>query len=409
MLAVRKMLVLARRLQLVLIIMVVFVAGFAVGTHTATTFAQGLSTTPPPEAQSLFEPFWQVYNLIQNQYLEPNDREITPEQLLDGALNGLVDALGDQHSAYMSPEIFYRQNEELSGEFQGIGATIRYNETEDAIEVISVFEGSPAQIAGIRPGDIFVAVDGEDVTGENQTQVAFRVRGPEGTVVELTMRRGDELIEFSIVRARIEIPNIEASIEDGNIGYIRLYQFTQDARRQLDSALDEIVVNERDGLIFDLRGNPGGLFSSAIDVTSAFIEEGIILIEDFGEGREPLVFRATGNYAGIDVPIVVLIDEGSASASEIVAGALQDMGLATIIGETTLGKGTVQTWRELVNGGGVRLTIARWKTPNGTWIHEQGIMPDVLVEWQPEGEEDEVDVQLQAAIDYISSLVVVPQ
>lgn len=393
---------LSGQVQIVLLVITVFVAGFALGNQTGATFAQGMSTAPTAEAEELFEPFWQVYNLIQSQYVDPEDRELVPEQLLDGAIKGLIDSLDDQFSGYMTPDDYRMQNDYLSGEFEGIGATIRFNDEADAVEIVSLFEGSPAQQAGIRPGDLFVRVNGEDVTGQNQTQVAFKVRGPEGTEVELTMRRGEELIDFVIVRARIEIPNIEVRIEDGDVGYIRLYQFTGDARQQIQRALDEVEINARNGLIFDLRGNPGGLLNSAIDVASIFIEEGTILIEDFGDSRDPIVFNATGNYSDITVPIVFLVDEGSASASELVAGAVQDGMLATIIGETTLGKGTVQTWRELANGGGIRLTIARWKTPNGSWIHGRGITPDIVVEWTPEGVEGEPDPQLQAALDFLA-------
>ncbi len=389
-----------RQFQIVLIVIVVFAAGFALGNQTGATFAQELIGTPSAEVEKQFEAFWQVYNLIQEQYVDPNDNLVTPEQLLDGAISGLVDSLEDQFSGYMPPDIYALEAEYLAGEFEGIGATIRYNEEEDGIEIVSLFAGSPAEKAGIRPGDIFMAVNGEEVLGDNQAELAFKVRGPEGTEVMLTMRRGEELIDFTVMRARIEIPNIEARVEEGNIGYIRLYQFTSDARRQIDQALDELDINEREGLIFDLRGNGGGFLNSSIDVASAFIEEGPILFEDFGEGREPVTFSATGRDADIQVPVVVLVDEASASASELVAGALQDTGMATIIGETTLGKGTVQTWRDLANGGGVRLTIARWKTPNGHWIHGQGITPDVLVEWTPEGTEGEPDPQLEAALEY---------
>ena len=400
----RIFLALPSQLQTILLVGVVFVAGFAAGSQTGSITAQGLNTAPPAEAAELFAPFWETYNLIQSQYVDPNDNAITDEQLVDGAIGGLIDSLGDQFSGYMPPEIYQMENEYLEGNFEGIGATIRLNEEANAIEIVSVFESSPAQESGIRPGDLFITVDGVDVQGETQSEVAFRVRGPEGTPVEITMRRGEELIDFTIIRARINIPNLETRVEADNIAYIRLFQFTGNARSEIDAALAEIDVNNRDGLIFDLRGNPGGLLSSAIDVASVFIENGIILTEDFGPGRDPVTFNANGDFADIQVPIVLLVDEGSASASELVAGALQDNDLATILGETTLGKGTVQTWRELANGGGIRLTVARWKTPDGNWIHGEGISPDVVIEWTPEGVEDEADPQLDAAVDFLETL-----
>jgi len=195
---------------------------------------------------------------------------------------------------------------------------------------------------------------------------------------------------------------VEYEVLEGDIGYISMADFNSRARSQLDTALEEINVNELNGLIFDVRGNPGGLLSSAIDITSAFIEDGVILYEAFGDGTEE-IFEANGNYAGIEVPIVLLVDETSASASELLAGALKDTGTATLIGEVTFGKGTVQTVQGLSNDGALRLTIARWLTPERNWIHEQGVTPDIIVDWDPQSiEELEAgDPQLDAAIDFL--------
>jgi carboxyl-terminal processing protease len=394
----------SRPLQLAFIVAIIFAAGFALGSHSGTMAAQGATS---PETEKLFQPLWEVYDLIRSDYVDPNDKPIVPEKLVDGAISGMVDSLGDQFSGYMDPEIYPLLNDDLSGAIEGIGVVIRSIEEDDGggIEVVSVMEGTPAAEAGIRGGDIFTAVDGDDVTAASQLELAAKVRGPAGSDVKITMRRGEELIDFVITRARIEIPNIESSIlENSNVAYIKLNQFSSEARSQIDDAITELDVNNRTGLIFDLRGNPGGLLNSAIDVASAFIKDGPILIEDFGQGNET-VFNATGKFNDIQVPIVVLVDESSASASELVAGALQDTGRATILGETTLGKGTVQTWRNLANGGGVRLTIARWLTPNRHWIHGAGITPDVIVEWNPEPTiENESDPQLEAALEQLQSV-----
>ena len=190
---------------------------------------------------------------------------------------------------------------------------------------------------------------------------------------------------------------------DGDLAYIRLNQFTADARADLDAALKSIDVNSRAGLIFDLRDNPGGLLTSAIDIASAFIESGTIVTEAYSSENQQ-VFEATGDYADIQVPIAVLVNEGSASASELLAGALQDRGIATVIGTQTFGKGTVQQWQELVNGGGLRLTVAKWLTPNGRWIHEQGITPDIRVEWTPTTYDPNADdPQLDAAEQFLET------
>ncbi len=376
----------------------VFVAGFFLGNQYHISLAQS-DTIPSREAEILFEPFWQVYNLIESEYLEPVD----PAKLVDGAIQGMIEVLGDEFSGYMNPEVYPLMNADLSGSVEGIGALVESDEVTGEIRIASVLEGSPAEAAGIQDGDIFVAVNGEDVTGMTQMELVTKVRGRAGSVVNLTMRRGDELVEFEVTRARIDVPNIEYEVLDGNIGYVKMRDFSADARTKLDAALDALDVNNLDGLVFDIRGNPGGLLSSAIDIASAFIKDGTILIEDFGNGAER-TFEANGTYIGVSVPLVVLVNEDSASASELVAGALQDRDRAQIIGEITFGKGTVQTWRELVNGGGVRLTIARWLTPNGNWIHKQGVTPDIIVEWTPESRNDPNDPQLRAALDYLTQL-----
>lgn len=388
-----------RTLQMVFIVMLVFVAGFALGNHAGVAAAQN-SATP----EKLFEPLFEVYDLIQTQYVDPNDQPVVPEELVDGAISGMVDALGDQFSGYMDPQAFPLINDDLEGEIEGIGVVIHTDEETGHIEIVNVMPGTPAAEAGLQVGDIFIAVNGEDMTGVTQLELATKVRGKAGTAVTLTMQRGEEQIDFTITRARIEIPNIESRlIENTNVAYIKLNQFSADARAQIDQAIQSLDVNSRDGLIIDFRGNPGGLLNSAIDVASAFIKEGPILIEDFGGGKEQIL-EANGSYSGVEVPIVVLVDESSASASELVAGALQDTGSATIVGETTLGKGTVQTWRTLTNGGGVRLTIARWLTPNRNWIHELGITPDIVVEWTPESFDDPDDPQLAAALAHLCDL-----
>lgn len=393
-----------RLVQLVLMLMAVFAIGFTVGTLSSEARAQsGLE-----RGELLFRPLLEAYTIIVDQYVDPFGREVRQEALLDGAIKGMVDALDDEYSGYMNPASYALSNSDLAGQFEGIGVVIRRG--ENGIEVVGVMEGTPAAQAGVRVGDVFVEVDGVDVTRDNNLELATKVRGPAGTTVSITFRRGSELITLEIVRARIEIPNIEQRIIEGtNLAYIKLRQFTSDARQQINRALADLDVNNRDGLILDLRGNNGGLLSSAIEVGSAFIESGPIVIEDFGEGRPETVLSANGSYAGITVPIVVLVDKTTASASELVAGALQDLDVATLIGEPTLGKGTVQTLRQLSNGGGVRITIARWLTPGRKWIHGEGITPDLIVERSPdEVAEDTLDSQLRAAVEYLEGLQVLP-
>jgi carboxyl-terminal processing protease len=391
-----------QRAHWLLVVVVVFFTGFALGHYQSISAAQS-SFTMPAEAEEAFEPFWQVYTLMQSQYIDPIDMT----KLVDGAITGMVDSLEDPYSGYMDQELYAVLNDDMDGTVEGIGATVHTNEETEAIEIVTVMPGTPAMKAGIMPGDIFVEVNGENVEGFSQLELVSKVRGPAGTEVSLVMRRGEELLEFTIERATIEIPNIETEVLENNIAYIKLNEFNAESSNQIENALKDLDVNSRSGLIIDLRGNPGGLLASVVDIASAFIEEGVILVEDFGDGQEQ-IFNANGNYSGVIVPIVVLVDESSASASELFAGALQDNGLATIVGEQTFGKGTVQTWSPLINGGGVRLTIARWLTPKRSSINDVGITPDIVVEWTPESYDDPNDPQLKAALDFLQSEVVQP-
>ncbi|NWF67628.1 MAG: S41 family peptidase [Chloroflexi bacterium] len=386
--------------KITLLISVVFIAGFTFG-HQYSVISAQANNNLSQQTEDAFDAFWEVYHLIRSSYLNP----VSDETLVDGAITGMVDALEDQYSGYMSPEVFPLMNSDMSGEIEGIGVVIRTIEESGRIEVVSVLDGSPAQEAGILPGDMFAQVDGQDVTNFSQLELAGVVRGPAGTAVTIIMERDGELIEFVVTRARIEIPNTETQTF-GTIGYVQLNQFTPSARQDLINAIESLNPDELTGLIIDLRGNPGGLLSSAIDVGSMFVPAGeVLLTEDFGR-RGQQVFEADAeDYYELDIPIVVLVDETSASASELVSGAWQDYGVVTLIGETTLGKGTVQTWQELSNGGGVRLTIARWLRPSGEWIHGVGVTPDIVVEWSPENYDDmrnpETDPQLSTALSYL--------
>ena len=382
-----------------LIVALIFFVGFALGNQYAVIRAQGSNTTPPADAEQAFQPFWQVYNLIQSEYID----KVDTAKLVDGATKGLVDALGDQFSGYMDPETYQLVNSDLTGEFNGIGVIIHTDEKTGAITVVGLLDGAPAAGAGILPGDIFTAVDDTDVTGMNQTDLAALVRGAEGTNVKITVKREDQSMDFNIKRAHITVPNTESKVLDDNVGYVKLNQFTASARQDLDAALKAVDVNNRVGLILDLRDNPGGLLTSAIDIGSAFIKSGTVVTEDFGNGNAH-TYEASGAYADIQVPIAVLINEGSASASELLTGALQDEHIATVIGAQSFGKGTVQSWQDLVNGGGVRLTIAKWLTPNGRWIHKVGITPDIVIDWKPTTyDPTQDDPQLDAAQRFLES------
>lgn len=390
-----------RRIVGFLALIGVFVAGFAVGVGTQSVTAQvNPNTRMPADVEEEFAAFWETYNLINKTYLNP----VEVDTLVDGAISGMIDALDDQFSGYVEPE-FNEFDTDLSGSITGIGVVIEEDEDRDIIFIANVLEGTPAQAAGLVEGDIFVEVNGESTAGFSTDQLAARVRGQEGTTVNLKMLRGEKELEFSIVRARINIPNIETNVIEDAYAYVKLNQFTGEARNQLNTAISELAMENKRGLILDLRGNPGGLLSAAVQVASMFVPgEQVILYEQFGDGTEQ-VFNADGSNLGLTVPIVVLVDERSASASELVVGAWKDYDLVTVIGTTTFGKGVVQTQRDLINGGGLRLTIARWLSPNRTSIHEVGVTPDIVVDWDAEARQanPEVDPQLQRAIDFLKT------
>jgi len=386
-------------LSISFVIVLVFVAGFFLGSQRNPLLAQG-DTAAPAAAAKDFEPFWQVYNMIQSTYLDRD--KISDTKLVDGAIKGMVDTLGDQFSGYMDAATYPLFNSDLSGEVEGIGAVVQTDEKTKAISIASVLEGSPAETAGLRSGDIFLKVEGTDVTTASQFDLVRLVRGKEGTAVNLTMQRGDKTLDFKITRAKITTPVVESKTLDNGIGYIKLNSFDANAYQEVSAAIDKVGGKNMKGLILDLRGNPGGLLTSAIDIASLFLKDGTVLVEDFGNGNKQ-TYTTDGKYIGYDVPLTILVDENSASASELVSGAMQDSGRAKLVGVKTFGKGTVQTWQQLVNGGGIRLTIARWLTPLGHWIHGNGITPDVVVEWPQENRDVNNDPQLKAAIESLTT------
>ncbi|MBZ0314948.1 MAG: S41 family peptidase [Anaerolineae bacterium] len=350
----------------------------------------------------LFAPFWESWDLLHDNYVDPLDEE-SDVHLMEAALDGMLTSLGDPNMGYMDPETSQMVFSDLSGEFEGIGATVRKDEETGALLIVRPLPGSPAEQAGILPGDEIVTVDGQDITQMEQEVIITLVRGPAGTDVVLGVQRegSEDIIEITVTRARISLPSVEFDILDGDIAYIQLYDFSRDAGSELTETLIEADAQNRAGLILDLRGNTGGYLDVALEVMSQFIESGPIMIER-GSGDQEQVYRAFGGALAPTVPMVILVDANSASASEILAATFQDLGRATVVGTQSYGKGTVQTWRQLSNGGAVRITIARWYTPDERSIDLVGVTPDIVVEFEPLEPGTiysyDVDSQLQAAI-----------
>ncbi len=356
--------------------------------------------TPPPspaEAPSNFNVFWEAYRILEEHFYGdvPQGSDLTY-----AALRGLIKALDDPFTSFLDPKTAQIFSSDMSGSFEGIGARVEQAEN-GGVRLIQVFEGSPAQKAGLQDGDIIIAVDGEDITGLTLLEQVSRIRGPAGSKVVLTIVREGvrDPFDVEVIRGRIEIPIIEYRME-GDIAYIKFSEFNALGTKKVREAIKELEKNNPKGLIFDIRGNPGGFLHIAIGVTSQFLPEGkVILIERWKDGREK-IYKSEGNGVALDIPMVVLVDQGSASASEILAGALQDHGRAVLIGERTFGKGSVQQPFELSDGSELRVTIARWFTPNGREIHKKGLEPDIPVEVTPEDKAAGRDPILERALQY---------
>jgi carboxyl-terminal processing protease len=362
-----------------------FMSGYTMGRQMA------LEPGTPATSSDAFEPFWDTYRTITQRYA---GGEVSDETLIQGAIRGMIEALEDPYSSYLTSEEYRQSLQGISGQFEGIGAEMA-TEAADGTQgcaplgpgctlvVIAPLEGSPAERAGLQPGDFVLAADGSGFDGLTIDDALDRVRGPKGTEVTLTVRRdADTPFDLTITRDVIQQREVRAELLEGNIGYLRLAGFSDASASQLETEIRKQLDAGATKLILDLRGNPGGYVTAARDISSEFIAEGVLFWEEDASGDQDSTSAVPGGVATDPaLEIVCLVDEGSASASEIVAGALQDHYRATLVGETTFGKGTVQQWQELPGeGGAFRLTVAKWLTPDKRWIHDTGITPDVVVE-----------------------------
>ena len=344
--------------------------------------------------------FSEVLEKIQNEYVE----EINQADVMDSAINGVLQSL-DPYSAYMNPKIFKESQIETSGEFGGLG--IEVSMEAGVVKVIAPIDGTPAAKAGIKAGDYIVRINGEQVQGKTLMEAVNLMRGPEGTSIEITVRRKSlrKAKIFKITREIIEIESVISKIVDNKVGYLRLRAFNENSSNQLKKEISKIEKNKKlVGYILDLRNNPGGLLSQAITISDFFLNDGEIVSTRGRKKRENRKFFAKSGDKINGKPLIVLINGGSASASEIVAGALQDQKRAILLGETTFGKGSVQSIIPLKNKGAIRLTISKYYLPSGKSISEVGVVPDIKVE-----EEDEefsinttTDNQLSYAIKLFS-------
>lgn len=364
------------------------------------------AATPLPNTTADFQLIDEAWQTVLQHYVDRT--AVTDKRLTYGAISGLIDGLGDTgHSRFLSPEMVQEQHDYTAGEFEGIGA---YVETQNGYTVIvAPIDNSPAQKAGLQPGDIILAVDGEDVTALALSDVVQKVLGPADSQVTLTILtpKTGETREVTVTRAKIELENVTwQQLPGTEVAHVRISAFSDGVSQALEQALTEIQAAGLQGVILDLRNNPGGLLSEAIDTASQFLPEGTAVLKREDAQKNVKTETAVSGGTGLDVPLVVLVNQGSASASEIVAGALQDNHRATILGETTFGTGTVLNEFSLSDGSALLLATEQWLTPSGRVIWHTGIVPDTVVTLpldapllRPEAERQLTAAELQSSED----------
>lgn len=359
-------------------------------------------TIQDPEKEVNLALLWGVWRLLQKNYIAPE--KMRTQDMLYGAVGGLVGAIGDPYTMFMTPTENTDFHQALQGRLEGIGAELTLRDGQ--VIIVAPLKGSPAAKAGLAPEDIILKVDDEDVTGKSLMQVVERIRGPKGTPVVLTVERPgeQEFLTFTIVRNEIHVPSVEYEVKKtatGSVGYIALNQFGDDSMKEVRNALQELKEEDLSGLVFDVRFNGGGYLEAAVDLVSFFLREGKVVSVQRRVG-DPIHHYVTGRPIIPDLPLVILINEGSASASEILAGALQDHKRATVIGKKSFGKGTVQEVFDLPGGSSIRITTAKWLTPHGKDLSSAGVLPDIAVERTREDIENKRDPQLDAAMEWLT-------
>ena len=354
----------------------------------------------------------EIQDVLEEDFVIPD--AVDPENLQYGAIQGVIEALNDPHTVYITPEEYQSGIDIISGSFEGIGANVDQDRTTGEIVIVAPFRDSPAEKAGVLPGDVILEVDGESTEGWTVGDAVERIRGPQGTVVTVVVRHQDRSTEeIAITRGTIVIPTVfshDVTDAEGNtvpdLAYIELQQFTDQAVQDLRQELTRITDEGYRGLILDLRRNPGGGLDATVNIADMFLDGGTVLTQVDRDGNQT-VYEAESGGEATEIPVVILVSNGSASGSEVLAGALRDHGRAQLVGMQTFGKGSVNHLRELSNGGALYVTIARWLTPNGELIEGVGLTPDVPVELTPDQLSEELQTgqgpQLYAAIDALQN------
>jgi len=377
----------------------IFLFGFFIGQSIQLNLSNPFFRNKDNDLDDLFSPFYQAWEIVHDQYLEQPVNDI---DLMQGSIRGMMESLGDPYSTYLDPAQFSEQNSPLEGEYTGIGAWV--DTSGEFLVIISPMPNSPAEDVGLEPGDMVLKINNQDVTDLDPSLVLRKILGPADTQVLITIAREGEpdLLEFEITRAVIPIPSVESELINGHIGYVRLYTFGANSYDEFSLAVTQLLEQGADNLIVDFRNNTGGYVDSAIDITSIFLKDKIILIEEWGD-ETTKDYATTKDPITLDTPLYILVNEGTASASEITAGALQDHNRAILIGTTTFGKGLIQNWIPLKGeNGAVRVSIAHWLTPHGRQIQDLGLSPDIEIGFTEDDYYNGIDTQLEKAIEIIT-------
>jgi len=374
-----------------------FAAGFGIGRHVLP-YSRSPSSAGDDEIQGQFQIFWQAWDLVEDRFY--TTEPLNTQEMVYGAVRGMVESLGDRHTVFLTPDQADLFRDDLEGEFGGIGVTVAMTQ-EGWLRIVKPIPDSPGERAGLRTGDVILEVDGTWIRGMDLVQAISLIRGREGTEVRLKVRSPDgQEAELVVVRAQIEVPTTESRMLDQGVGYLAVYDCNSLAPRGVRAALDDLLRNDPVGLVLDLRGNPGGYLHVAKDIANEFIDDGLLLIERDSSGHET-THRASRGGRAIDIPLAVLVDSASASAAEIIAGAIQDNARGMLVGTTTFGKGSVQVTERLSDGSALQLTIRRWYTPADRLIEGQGLIPNLQVDITEEDILAGRDPQLERAIAYL--------
>jgi carboxyl-terminal processing protease len=389
-----------------------FFVGFHVGAQAPNPIDQVTDvsnkiSTSTPTGNADFSLFWKTWNLLDEKYVATHASTTdSAQQRLYGAIKGMVESLGDPYTVFFPPEDAAIFKSEIAGNFEGIGLEVGVK--DDMIVAVSPLKGSPAEKAGILPGDIIVSVNGESTEGRSVDQVVKTIRGKKGTKVTLTLIRDPKKPPFDAVMVRdtISVPTVDTEARKDGIFIIKLYSFSETSPDLFRSALQQFVVSGDHKLILDLRGNPGGYLDAAVDMASWFLPQGSVVVqEDYGSGKKGDTYESKGyNIFNKNLQMIILTDGGSASASEILAGALHEHGIAKLVGTKTFGKGSVQELIPISSDTSLKVTVARWLTPNGLSISDHGIVPDVEVNLTPDDVKNRNDLQTKKAIEMLTKL-----